>query len=284
MARIIKANAMQPTDGSPSPVMSLADLASEARAILLDARKDAARIVAEARARAEATADEAVEKGYAEGLARGQNDGYEDGHRRGLTEAAQQLGERARGVLELADRVVCELSDSRAELLHQGRCELLDFALELAEKIVGRVAACGPEAARENLRKALELADCAQELQVKVNPSQLDDLHACLPQLTESLGRTGEVRLVGDETISPGGVKLFSRQGEIDATIRTQLCNVVEALLGPGAASEGGGRYRPVARVAAEPGKQPLVLAEDPAGGSDPAPAVGEETTETLQE
>jgi len=245
MARIIKANSSPAPDRGEGGVMNLADIAAEARAVILDARKDAARIVAEARAVADSVCDQAAEKGYAEGFARGQNDGYADGHKQGLAEAKEQLAARADGLIELAEKIVRELTAARAELLHRGRCEMLDFALELAAKIVGRLAARDAGAARENLRKALELADCAQEVCVKVHPSQLDDLRSCLPKFTEALGRTGQARLVGDEAISPGGVKLFSPQGEIDATIETQLSNVVEALLGRGA-----GDVRLVAREA----------------------------------
>ena len=109
---------------------------------------------------------------------------------------------------------------------------MLDFALELAAKIVGRIAAEGATAARENLRKALELAEASAAVCVKVNPAQLAGLNLCLPELLEALGRSGEVRMVGDEAVSPGGVKVQTDCGEIDATIETQWANVVEALLG----------------------------------------------------
>jgi len=283
MARIIKAKTGPAADTGETPVMNLADIAAEARAIILDARKDAARVVAEARAAAEGVCDQAAEKGYAEGFARGQNDGYADGHKQGLAEGKEELAARAEDLVKLAERTVGELTAARGELLHRGRCEMLDFALALAEKIVGRLAVEDPAAARENLAKALELASFSQELRVKVHPSQLADLQACLPKFTEAFGRSGEVRLVGDEAISPGGVKLSSPQGEIDATIETQFSNIVEALLGgPGASRRVGqeshgpaGRYEPV-RAAAR-GNAPersRLLAEPPLpeGPSDETP------------
>jgi len=292
MARIIKASSTAACDPGEDGVMNLADIAAEARAVILDARKDAARIVAEARGVADAACEQAAEKGYAEGFARGQNDGYADGHKQGLAEARDELAARAEGLIELAEKVVRELSAARAELLHRGRCEMLDFALELAAKIVGRVAVRDAAAARENLRKALDLADCAQEICVKVHPSQLADLRESLPRFAEALGRTGEARLVGDEEISPGGVKLFSPQGEIDATIETQLSNIVEALLGRGAGEErfgpraavgpAGAHYEPVRGAArAEDAERSLLLGDDgPAGpaAQDAPPMEGERT------
>jgi hypothetical protein len=50
---------------------------------------------------------------------------------------------------------------------------------------------------------------------------------------------------VGDATISPGGAKVNTDGGEIDATIETQLDNVVEALLGSRVSQAQCGSYVP---------------------------------------
>ncbi|HUS91322.1 MAG TPA: FliH/SctL family protein [Phycisphaerae bacterium] len=277
MARIIKAARAAEDGGTEADLMSLTDIAAEARTVVLDARRQAARIVAEARVQADSASEAATKQGYDEGFARGQNDGYEDALRRGTAEAAERFAEDAAGLTELLERIVGEMTDSRDRLLHKGRRELLDFAVELAEKIVGRVAARDPAAAEANLAKALELADGSRRACVKVNPDQLEALRSCLPGVVESLGRTGRVDLVADAGISPGGVKVVCGEGEIDATIETQLAHVAEALLGPDGAARGA--YRPVGRTgpAAAAPKQPLLLTYRPARGGQgadaPAPA-----------
>ena len=260
MARIIKAETIEQGGTEPGAVLNLADLAAEARSIILDARKEAARIVAEARSVADGVCDQAAEKGFAEGLARGRHDGYAEGHKQGTEAAAEEFAAGARGLIDTAERIVQEFAAARAELLHRARCEMLDFALELASKVVGRVAVRDIDTARENLRKVLELTPGVPEVCVKVNPSQVEAVRLCLPALGEALGRTGQVRLVGDESISPGGAKLVSPRGEIDATISTQLSNIAEALLGAGAGERfrhaptpGVGRYEPVFQGDREP-------------------------------
>ena len=105
------------------------------------------------------------------------------------------------------------------------------------------------DAARENLTKALELAKRSTEITVAVNPDQLDRLRRHWPQLAESLGFDGRIQWVPSEGVSPGGVKIRTRRGQIDATIETQLANVAEALLGP---AGGGGQTAPCPRGAAE--------------------------------
>jgi flagellar assembly protein FliH len=233
MARIIKANSADSAQPAQQKVLSLGEFASEARAIVLEARQEAARITTESRSRADAACEAAAEKAYAEGLARGREEGVRDGREQGLAKGKEEFAARAVALAELGERIARELAAAREELLHRGRCELVGFALELAEKIVGRVAVADLAAARENLRKALELAGGAHDVFVRVNPAELAGLQECLPGLVEGIGRTGEISLVADEAISPGGVRLFGAAGEIDATIETQLANVVEALLGP---------------------------------------------------
>jgi len=224
-------------------IRGLGDLATEAQAVMLDARRQAAKIVAEARAQADASFEAAAAKGYAEGLTRGQSDGYEDGYRKCQAEARQELAAKSVELVAQLRTIVRELTEAQAEMLHAGRCELLDFALSMAAKIVGRVAVRDISAARENVRKVLELTDLDRELRVKVNPGQLEALAEYMPELIESLNHSGLVRLVGDKDISPGGAKVHTAGGEIDATIETQLGNVVEALLGSRVSHDDRGRY-----------------------------------------
>jgi hypothetical protein len=82
------------------------------------------------------------------------------------------------------------------------------------------------------------------------------------------LAVTGRIRWVADEAVAPGGVKVLTRRGQVDATIQTQLDNVAEALLGartgPGPAAPepaaGEGEYLPEApeqAAQAKPDKEP---------------------------
>ena len=89
------------------------------------------------------------------------------------------------------------------------------------------------EAARANLRKALERVQGAGEVIVRVNPSQLAALReTCVLDGDAGAVADGRVRLVGDEGVSRGGVRAACGRGEIDATIERQLDAVAAAVLG----------------------------------------------------
>lgn len=274
MAHVIKAG-KHPTSGrEDAAVLNLTDFVAEARAVVLEARKEAARIVAEAAAKADQAAQAASERGYQEGFARGRNDGYAEGRCAGSRQGLEACAGQAAEALSVAQRLVEELASQRAELLEQSRRELLEFALAVAERIVGRVAVQDVAAAQANLVKALEMAGFARSMTVKVNPAQLGALREHCRQAVEALAIKGRVELVGDEAVRPGGVKLLTGGGQIDATVEGQLAHIVEILVGTGAAAEaarpGGqtpGRYESHPGSEADRSGQPL--AQDSAGKHD---------------
>lgn len=251
MDRVIKAEAVDGAGLAQAGLLNLHDLAAEARGVVLDARRQAAGIVAEAKERALEAERSAAEKGYADGHARGRSEALAEARRQAAAEAREQLAADGEALAALARQVIGAIADGREELLRQGRRELLGLALAVAEKIVGRVAVVDIRVAEENLGKVLALADRASTAAVAVNPEQLARLQRRLPEVVEALGLRGQIEMVADESISRGGVKLVGRSGAIDGTIEAQLGNVVQALLGQAEAAEA----RPRASGAAQPAR-----------------------------
>ena len=266
MAGVIKpaANADPSAD---SAVLRLTDFVAEARGAVLEARKEAARIVTEARAKAEQTERAAAERGYQEGFARGRHDGYADGQRAGSQQGMEQSAGAAAQALSCAQRIAEELAAAKAELLDQARRELLEFALQVARRIVGAVAARDVTVAQTNLDRVLEMAGVAKAVTVQVNPGQLQALRERCRQSVEELALKGRVQLVGDARLSPGGARLLTGSGQIDATIETQLANVVQALVGEDPSTTPPGRYEPQELNETHPARPPAC--EDSAAADD---------------
>jgi len=234
MTRVIKADTdtASPSATSRAAVLNLKDLAAEARQVVLDARKEAARIVADAHVKADTEKDLILERARAEGLARGRDDGYAEGRREGLEEARAEFATISAELTALTREALDQLHRSGEEFQEGRRARVLDFALELAELIVGRIAAVDISAAQANLVKVMELANRGDRVLIQVNPAQLEALNAYAAEWVRTVSDSPLVELVADEEIAPGGVKAVNGQGEIDATISSQMANVVEALLG----------------------------------------------------
>jgi len=233
MVRIIRS---QSTVAADRVAMQLHDFAQQARDIVLQARQEATRIVSQARQQAQEAVEQARQKGYAEGFARGQNDA--------LASVPPAAGDAPGEMLNLVRSVLGELALAHTRHDEQAG-ELLALSIQIAGKIVGQVAVNDVSAARANLAKVLEMSAASREMVVRVNPDQLEQLRSHARELVDELAIRGKVDLVADEQIAPGGVKLQTRNGELDATIARQLDNVVDALLGDGAAGPLFGVYKP---------------------------------------
>jgi flagellar assembly protein FliH len=232
MARVIKAEEVNTVGAAKAAVLNLKDLAAQARQIVLDARREAAGMLARTRAQAKETRQEAARAGRAQGFEEGRAQGLAQGLQEAGALAQSQADAQSAELAALAKKIVEELASAREQQQARMQRDMLEFSLQLAAKIVGQVAVSDIAAARGNLTKVLELAGQNSEIVVKVNPGQLRRLREHYNELVEALGLTGQMKLVGDDEISPGGVKLVSRSGEIDATIETQLANVAQSLVG----------------------------------------------------
>jgi len=232
MAKLIKA------DSTTSPAVSevalnLADFADQARQIVLDARKDAARIVAQARTHAETLTKMAQQKGYEEGFDEGKKNALALAAKDQPACPAQPATDELAKALMLVEDLAKQLQQAKNEIMQNCSNELLELALEIARRIVVHVAPRDIDVAKANLAKVLELSAASKDMTVRVNPEQLSRLQLHTGELVGNLGIRGHLRLVADENIPPGGVKLQTRCGELDATVIRQLENVMEALLGP---------------------------------------------------
>lgn len=231
MTRVIKADDNHEPDSPRAAVLNLKDLAAEARQVVLDARQQAARILSEAREKAEVEAGRIASQARQEGFAQGREEGLAAGRAQGLQEAREQFQAVSADLTVLTGRVLRELRQAHEEAQENHCGRMLDFALALAGKIVGQVAVSDIRAAEANLAKALDLAGRAP-IVIRANPGQLEALRDYAANWADSLTAGGEIQWAADEKISPGGVKVTAGQGEIDATIESQMAHVVRALLG----------------------------------------------------
>ncbi len=211
----------------------MTDVTAEARRTLVFAHREAQTVLADARAAAATLRQEQEQAGYAAGLERGRQEGHAAGREQGLREAREAFASESQELADLLRRMVGEFEAARREVTEAARVELLDLAVALAEKIVGPMAVFDPQAARVNLAKVLEMHGSGGDATIRVHPEQLAMLREFCGRLTAGGRLAGTVELVGDERVSRGGAVLETLRGQIDASIETQLNNVVSAVVGP---------------------------------------------------
>ncbi len=193
-----------------------APAATGLNAFLASAQRQGAEIVAVAREQADRIAAEARESGQ------------EEGYRLGVEQAHRETAE----LLAFAERAVREVADTRSRLIAESETELVQLALQVAEKILQAKLGLEPERVADVLRGALRKAYVRDRLQVVCNPADLALLTTASEELETQVGTLKDLELVGDRRITRGGVIVRTSGGDVDATLDSQLDRLRDVMLG----------------------------------------------------
>jgi flagellar assembly protein FliH len=224
---VIKATSTPPSVS----VFSLRDVEEQAKGLIIRARERSELIVAAAQEEAERIKRDARLEGFAqgrtEGLTKGSQEGTAEGRQRAHAEHSAALEELSR-VLTL---LVEQLDRSRQELEAAATREVLGLAVAIAERVTKRQGVLDPRVAVANVSEALKLVIHGSDVRIVVHPEQKSVLEEALPALKAQWSGLKHVELIEDETLTPGGCRLYTAQGEIDGDLDGQLRRIVADLL-----------------------------------------------------
>lgn len=171
------------------------------------ARDAAARMLAQATLEAEQLREQARAEGYAEGRHAGQADGAAE-----VSRAATALAEAVR-----------EVESLRVATVEAVEHDAIELALDLAEKILGGVLKARPDTVIEVVRGALRRISDRRNITVLVNPVDLDTVRAAIGELTARGSGVEVCDLQSEERVGIGGAIVRTVEGEVDASVHTQL-------------------------------------------------------------
>lgn len=230
-------------------VLDLADLHRQGEAILAQARDRAAQIIAQGTAERERLIKDAAAvgraQGHAEGLAAGRAEGLAAGRAEALSEQRELLVKLAGAWTDALERFLNE----RERLIAEGRREVVRLAVAIAERVTKRTIAANPDVVVDQLAAVIELVSRPSRLRIAVHPADRATVEAALPGLAQAASAARDVELLDDPSLmrgscvakladaDPGNAASGRPAGSVNASIRTQLDRIVEALL-PGEAPE----------------------------------------------
>lgn len=181
--------------------------------VALDARVEAAALVAAARAEAE--------------------------HIRADTEAARAESRRqgaeagrAEGLAELAGLIAAARAEAD-ERLEAARPVALTLAGKMAERIVGRAVDLSPEVMAELAGAAMDACRArGAELRLRVHPDDLPAVAASRDALAARVPGGSALTIVADEAVGRYGCVIETDHGRVDARLDAQLEALERALAG----------------------------------------------------
>ncbi|MDP2599979.1 MAG: FliH/SctL family protein [Deltaproteobacteria bacterium] len=173
--------------------------------ILDAAQKEADRIRAEAEAlrlTVQVEMERAKQKGYAEG--------------------------KEEGSSELAEEIV-RVRKLKEKFFANAEPDVLKLVMDIAEKVIGKLAAQHKEAIHAIVHQALERS-LGDKIVVRLHPADLKRLQTMDLNFKDILDRTKHLHFKEDETIQQGGCVVETEIGTIDAQLETQLKAIKKAL------------------------------------------------------
>ena len=187
----------------------------EAEEIIAKA-EDKTKVIADA---IEAKSDAAQAAAHSEGLEKG----HEEGYTAGFAEV-QRLVVRTQVILE-------RLQDKRAQIFAEAEQQVIDMALLIARKVVKTISETQRNVVIENIKESLSKVKSRGKILVKVNLADLELSTAHLADFTRLIENSGNIQILEDSTIAPGGCIIETDFGEIDARITNQFAELEAKIL-----------------------------------------------------
>jgi flagellar assembly protein FliH len=177
-------------------------------------RDEPSRRLAQASAEAQRMCEEARAEGYAEGRAAGHAAGQGE-----IAAALAALGDALRGVDAL-----------RAQVAEAVERDAIDLSLALAEKILAGALQARPELVVEVVQGALRRLSERRRITVLVNPADLEMVRTVVGQITAQGSGVELCDLQSEPRVGVGGAIVRTAEGEVDASVQTQLERAREVL------------------------------------------------------
>jgi flagellar assembly protein FliH len=210
---------------------SMRDIEAQARALLLRAQQQADQLLAEAQADAMRLRTEARVLGLEEGRAQGRAEGLAQGQQHGRQEARDAHAAELAQLVHALSNGLTEFDASRRDLEAGGLRDVVELAVAIARRVARRVGRLDPVVLTDNLRDAMKLVISESDLRIMLHPEQRQLLEQELPSLKLQWPALEHVELVDDPALLPGGCRIATRGGMVDADLNTQLDRIVQDLL-----------------------------------------------------
>jgi flagellar assembly protein FliH len=170
-------------------------------------------------AAAQADAQRIRSEAHAEGLSAGREAGLAEGR----AEIAAALGARA----EALDGV----AKLRAETAEAVERDAIELSLALAEKVVAGTLAVEHERVADVVRGALRRLTERRRVTVLVHPDDLELVRTASERFAAELGGIEHCDVQAERRIARGGAIVRTDEGQIDASVETQLTRAHELVV-----------------------------------------------------
>ena len=156
----------------------------------------------------------------------GYNVGFEQGYAAGMAAAEHAIGD----TLQRLGALINGAQENHTAFFRAAERQVVDLALQIAEKVVEREVENMPDLAVNVIRAALEEMDARTAVRVRVSPDDADLLRRRWAQVVPPGIGADRIELQPDERVQSGGAIIETTHGQVDAQLETKLAQLGNAL------------------------------------------------------
>ena len=188
---------------------------AEAQATIAAAQAKADELVADANKRVA----EIEKDAYQHGLEQGKADGWLDGRA------------EAERLIERLHIIIARAIERRNEIMTESESQLVGLVLNIARKVVKVLTENQRNVVVNNVLQALRKLKSKTDVSIRVNIADLKVTTEHIKDITERIERVGNITVMEDATVDPGGCIIETDFGEIDARISSQFQEIEDKIL-----------------------------------------------------
>jgi flagellar assembly protein FliH len=148
------------------------------------------------------------------------------GLREGEAAARARAVAEVQPVLQKLAHSIEDLAQIRGRLRKQAEGDVIKLSLAIARRVLRRELAIDHDAMRGLVMAALEKLQSQEICRVRTNPAQAAAVTACLRESASN----ARVEVIPDGSLQPGGVVFETNQGNLDASVDSQLAEIERGL------------------------------------------------------
>ncbi|MBI3039867.1 hypothetical protein HYY75_12610, partial [bacterium] len=210
------------------------NIESEIKKVLDVSRSSADNLLQSAKSEAESLkkssqieAESVQKKAYNEGFSLGQEKGFAKGEKEGLHEGKLEW----QGLIKETDMLIQELQTSRMGILKSVEEEMLKLVFGFSKRVIKIESLVQPSIVLENIHEAIGKVAEVDKIVLRINLKDKSMVESHKEEFLSHLSGVNELRIIEDGSIAPGGVKIETGVGTIDATIETQVEELERAMM-----------------------------------------------------
>ena len=151
---------------------------------------------------------------------------YARGRQEGLKSVENNLDTAAQAFATAAE----EISRVRESVARSSGKDMLRLVMAISEQVIRREVAADPKVVLSIIENALQSSVRTDQYRLRVNPADLEAVTQNKPLFLASISGLKNLSIETDPEISPGGCRVDSDLGDVDATIETQLETIRQSL------------------------------------------------------